>query len=116
MKKIIVILMMFILCGCKDSMNVPKNTVETIDTSKHKVAIVSTGEYLTQAEVQYTSDMMYSQEKDCYSVQELNVKTSAKDGKVCYKSGAFVAQNITFDEFVCNEKKNEVKCEALNDK
>ena len=112
MKKFFIFLLL-VLCGCGTTLEQPKETIETIDDVKYSTMLNSVDAYLYQAEMKYTTDMMYATEKECYNISELNVSSRALSGRVCYKNNTFVAENITFEGFVCNGKKNEIKCEEV---
>lgn len=105
MKKIVVLLFVLFLVGCKEEKVEPiKDTVDTINESNEATVTLQVQNLLKEAEMKWLTS-----EQECFSVSELS--TSATSGSVCHDSSYNIyAKDVEIDGFICNGGKTNLKC------
>lgn len=114
MRKIFIILFVFILSGCQGySTNEIEEKVDTIDTAKYATAKNITLSLINNAEVKYLEDSIYYNEKECYDISELNASSEVKRGRVCITNNGYTAYDIEILGYICNGNFDSVVCEEI---
>lgn len=105
MKKIVLILLVFLLVGCGEKKVEPvKDTVDKIQESKESVVRLEVVNLMRSAEMK-----LLSSGENCVLAKELSGKVTS--GSYCQEeSGKIIAKDIKMEGYTCNGDKTNLKC------